>query len=316
MSVRASRPGPTTATMRVCARVEPEAKDGSVVHVGLHDTYGVLEDELPLGGAAAMRESAGGGLLLTDALRARLPWMKSAIALVERQLRVALWAGRPWIQFRPFCLAGPPGVGKSELAREIGRLAGLRCSVLDLGAMHDAAALVAVSRGWTNTKPCWPAQAIASGKCANPVLVLDEIEEAGGSRRNGDPLTALLGMLEPSTARAYFDTCLMVPLDLSAVCWICTANDPSRIPGPLASRLDVVEVPRPGVEHFDGLTDGLLAAMAARWGVHPATMPPLPPRALSVLREAFARHRSVRRLKRQVEDVVATLVTGTRRDLH
>ena len=108
-------------------------------------------------------------------------------------------------------------------------------AALDLGAMHDAAALVSVSRGLTNTKPCWPAQAMSAHGCANPLLVLDELHKAGGSRRNGDPLGALLGMLEPSTARAYFDTSLMCEVDLSAVCWLATANDVVGLAAPLAS---------------------------------------------------------------------------------
>lgn len=318
----AARPRPSVArrpvydlpTLRPCMAIEPER--GDVLAVGLQDAYGALTGELPLRGAEVMVPTATGAVGICDRLRASLPWMGAAVDVVERQLRVAVWAGRPWLAWRPLCLVGPSGVGKSHLAREIGRIGGVGHAALDLGAMSDAAALVAVSRGWTNAKPCWPAQMMASSRCANPVLTLDEIDKAGGSRRNGDPLAALLGMLEPSTARTYFDTCLMCGVDLSQVCWIVTANDPSRLPGPLASRLDIVEVGRPGPEHFDVIMAGVMLAMAARWGVPPASMPELPTRARSVLREAFASHRSVRRLKRQVEDVVAALVAGPRRGAH
>ena len=304
----------STATLRPCFRIEPER--GDVVTVGLQDMYAALTTELPLIGAAAMAPTSAGGVELCDRLRADLPWMATAIDLIERQLRVSTWAGRPWISFRPICLSGPPGSGKSHLAREIGRVAGVGNAALDLGAMHDAAALVATSRGWTNTKPCWPAQMMNAFRVANPVLVLDEIEKAGGSRRNGDPLSALLGMLEPSTARTYFDTCLMCEVDLSQVCWICTANDASALPAPLASRMDVVEVGLPGPEHFDAILGALLAGMARRWGVPVATLPELPRRAEETLRDVFARRRSIRMLKRQVEDVVGALVAGPRLGAH
>lgn len=319
--MRADAPAPvvradlyTAPTLRPCVGIEPER--GDVVTVGLQDIYGALVTELPFGGAAAMGSATTGGIDLCDRLRATLPWMVPAIRVIERQLQVAIWAGRPWVSFRPICLVEPAGVGKSHLPREIGRHANIGHASLDLGGMHDSAALVPTSRGWTNTKPTWPAQMMNAFKVGNPILTLDELDKAGGSRRNGDPLRALLGMLEPSTARTYFDTCLMCEVDLSQVCWVCTANDAAALPAPLASRLDVVEVGRPDPGHFDVILGGLLTGMAGRWGVPVTSMPVLPSRAEAALRDVFARRRSIRLLKRQVEDVVAALVAGPRLGAH
>lgn len=301
-------------TLRPCAAIPAETTDG--LRVGLQDRYDALTRPLPLKGGGAMGPGSDFGVLLSDRLRSSLPWMEPAIAAIERQLKVAVWAGRPWLEWRPLCLVGEPGVGKSHFAREIGRLSETSCAVLDLGAMHDAAALVPVSRGWTNAKPCWPAEMMASFECANPILVLDEIEKAGGSRRNGDPQKALLAMLEPSTAAAYFDTCLMTNVDLSAICWIATANSTDGLMRPLASRLDIVHVEGPQVEHFDVLVRNVVADLIARWQVVPSSIPEVPTRARKVLREAFARHRSVRTLKRHLEAVLAMTIPDRRDGLH
>lgn len=283
---------------------------------GLEKTYGGLSVALPLTGSAALAPTAEDGLALCEALRAALPWLGAAISLIERQLRVAIWAGRPWLQLRPMCLVGPPGSGKSYLAREIGRLSGVAGAQLDLGGTHDADALTATSRGWSTAKPCWPVVMVNSLRVANPILVLDELDKAGGSARNGIVKEAVLGMLEPGTAAVFFDTCLMARVDLSAVNWIATANEAGRLDAPLRSRLDLVEAPAPSPEHFDLLVDRLLVATAVRWGLLPADMPDLPTRAVRALRAAFARHRSLRRLGRDLQDVLSGLVGVRRKGLH
>ncbi len=300
--------------LRPCKRIETEANDG--IRVGLEQRYSTLTQPLPLAGGDAMAIGEEGMVHLTQRLRVKLPWMEPAIAVVERHVRVSVWAGRPWLAWSPICLVGDPGCGKSHFAREVATLSGLPFAALDLGAMHDAGALVAVARGWTNTKPCWPAQMMAAFQTANPVLVLDEIEKAGGSHRNGEPHKAILAMLEPSTAARYFDTCLMAEVDLSAVCWIATANSVKALPRSLISRLEIIFVDGPGAEHFEVVLEGVLSALAARWQLPLSYFPELPARALRVLRESFNRSRSVRLLKRHVEAVLGALLPFNRTDPH
>jgi len=302
-------------TLRPCAEIR--AEDGpSGLEGGLAETYKGLTSELPLLGAAALRPGVDGGVALGDALRGEFPWMGAAVDAVERQLAIACWAGRPWLQFRPICLVGGPGVGKSRFARRLAELAGVGTMALDLGAMHDAGALVAVSRGWTNAKPCWPAQMIDALRCANPILVLDELEKAGGSSRNGKPQQALLAMTEPGTARRYFDACLMAEVDLSAVCWIATANSVEGIAGPLASRFEVVRVAPPGAEHFDNLLGQLVAERERDWGLPAGAVPAIPADARETLRRVFIRRRSLRALRRHVEMVLQALIADGGRRLH
>lgn len=319
-AVSASRRGTSpvvwsTPTLRPCAALRSE-DHGSGHEARIADTYGALASELPLLGAEAMRPEPGGGVALGRALRGEFPWLGPAIDAVERQLAIACWAGRPWLQLRPLCLIGGPGVGKSRFAHRLAALAGVGTAALDLGAMHDAAALVAVSRGWSSAKPCWPAQMMDALGCANPVLVLDELEKAGGSRRNGEPQQALLAMTEPGTARRYFDSCLMAEVDLSAVCWIATANTVDGIPTPLASRFEIVPVGPPGAEHFEMVLDFLVAELERYWGLPAGAVPAVPDEARATLRRAFVHRRSLRALRRHVEMVVHALIVGAGRRLH
>ena len=300
--------------LRPCVRIEPEPNDG--IRVGLEQRYSTLIEPLPLGGGDSMAPSPDGTVRLAQQLRAKFPWMEPAIAVLERQIWVSVWSGRPWLAWRPLCLVGDPGCGKSHFCREVAALSGLPMAALDLGAMHDAGAIVAVARGWTNTKPCWPAQMMSAFQTANPVLVLDEVEKAGGSDRNGEPHKAILAMLEPSTAARYFDTCLMGEIDLSAVCWIATANSTGGLPRPLASRLEIIHIDGPGPNDFDVVLNGILGALAARWQLPVSLLPELPERALRVLRQSFNRHRSLRSFKRNVEAVIGALLPFHRTNHH
>ena len=301
-------------TMRPCSAIEPEASGG--IRVELEERYAALTHPLALDGSAAMSLTNDGDVVLLKALRANFPWMEGVIAVLEQQIRLAIWAGQPWLAWKPICLVGDPGTGKSHFARELASMGGLAFAALDVGSMNDSAAITAVSRGWTNTKPCWPAQMMEAFRTANPLLVLEEIEKAGGSERNGEPHKALLSMLEPSTAAHYFDTCLMAEVDLSAVCWIATANSVQNLPRPLASRMHIIPVPRPDPEHFDLVIAGLLRDLADNWQLPFDYLPAMPAEALRVLRQTFVRHRSVRLLKRHLETVVAAILPTRRSPLH
>ena len=292
-------------TLRPCRIIPPEEDETNVATIAKR--FDALTCELPLAGEVVMRPTLGGGIHLIEAIRERAPWYGDALTIIERQLQLALWSGRPWLQWRPLVLTGPPGSGKSHLALLLAGVAGGASATVNLGGADDVRMLAGTARGWRNAQPCWPALAMAQSRTANPVLVLEEVEKIDVDRGRAVH-DVLLTMIERSTARAYYDPCLLTNVDLSACLWLMTSNDVSKLPAPLLSRVDVAYVGGPGPEHFDLVVVAIIEGLADDWGVPVRSIPKLPANAVAVLRSAFARHRSVRNLRRHIEDMVATLV--------
>lgn len=218
--------------LTVCERIEPERElaNGPRFDQSLGQRWDMLTRPLRLAGRAAMRPSASGRFPALDALGEAMPWGKPLVDDVERQLRIQLALGRPWIRIEPVLLVGAPGVGKTWLARRLGAALALRGAALELGSASDDRTLSGTARGWSNAQPAWPLVVIASTCSPNPLLVLDELDKAGGSSSNGRPHHALLSLLEPASARAWYDQCLMTACDLSQVNWIACANTLDPIP--------------------------------------------------------------------------------------
>lgn len=152
---------------------------------------------------------------------------------------------------------------------------------------------------------------MAGNATANPMLLLDELDKAGGSERHGHVHHALLSMLEPASAGSWYDQCLLAPCDLSQVSWIACANNLDPIPAALRSRFRVVTMPPPEPEHFDAVLASVIAGMAAGWEVAPAMLPDLPGRARQLLRERFARDRSVRMLARNARALIGAVLADS-----
>lgn len=173
------------------------------------------------------------------------------------------------INLPPLLLVGPPGVGKTRFISELASVLGTTFFDLDFSSLTSGFIISGGSSSWSDSKPGFVSDSIFKSVFANPIIMLDEIDKAQAGS-SYDPLGSLYGLLERHTASRFTDEYLDIPMDLSSVLWVASANYPEKIPEPIRSRMVEVFIDMPTHDQSREIVKAVYKELlkAQPWGKH------------------------------------------------